>query len=112
MPKNTKGGNKAKRGKNENDISKREIGSKGEGEAYAFVIASVGSNQVSLRLEDMTSAIGVIRGALRKKTWINRGDLVRVQLRGGYEAGTVDVVGKYTHNEVNELLKNGEVSDA
>jgi translation initiation factor 1A len=104
------GGKQRKRGKNENEISKREVVLKGEGEAYGVIIAALGNYQMSVRLEDLTTVTGIVRGALRKKTWVNAGDLVRVALRTGFEDGTVDIVGKYTPNEANELNRNGEVS--
>lgn len=113
MPKNTgKGGKQRKRGKNANEQSKREIVTATEGEAYAAVIAPMGNYQMSIRLDDMTTAIGIVRGALRKKVWIVSGDLIRVQLRTGFEEGTVDIVGKYTHNEAQDLVKQGVVPQA
>ena len=113
MPKNTgKGGKQRKRGKNANDQSKRDIITADEGEAYAVVIAPMGNYQMSIRLDNMTTATGIVRGALRKKVWIVSGDLIRVQLRTGFEEGTVDIVGKYTHNEAQDLVKAGAVPQA
>lgn len=112
MPKNTQGGKKQRRGKNEGDRAKRDIVMKAPGEAYAVVVGAQGQNQMALRLEDMTPARGIIRGGLRKKQWINAGDIVRVQLREGYEEGTVDIVSKYTADEAKELVRIGEVPSA
>jgi hypothetical protein len=69
MPKNTgKGGKNRKRGKNENEKAKRDIILKVPGEAYAAVIGPLGQYQMALRLEDMTTVKGIVRGALARRS--------------------------------------------
>ena len=53
-------------------------------------------------------AIGVIRGSMRKKVYINANDVVIVSVRD-FEKDRVDVVHKYTNDEVRELIKLNEI---
>ena len=53
-------------------------------------------------------AIGVIRGAMRKKVYINPNDVIIVSVRD-FEVDKVDVIHKYTNDEVRELIKLKEI---
>ena len=53
-------------------------------------------------------AIGVIRGAMRKKVYINLNDVIIVSVRD-FEPDKVDVIHKYTNDEVRELIKLKEI---
>jgi len=55
-----------------------------------------------------TNAIGVIRGAMRKKVYINASDVILVSVRD-FEPGKVDVIHKYSNDEVRELIKLKEI---
>ena len=55
-----------------------------------------------------TTAIGIIRGAMRKKVYINVLDVILVSIRD-YEPGKVDVIHKYSNDEVRELIKLKEI---
>ena len=55
-----------------------------------------------------TTAIGIIRGAMRKKVYINALDVILVSIRD-YEPGKVDVIHKYNNDEVRELIKLKEI---
>lgn len=55
-----------------------------------------------------TNAIGVIRGAMRKKVYINASDVILVSVRD-FEPGKVDVIHKYSNDEVRELIKLKEM---
>jgi len=97
MPKNKgKGGKKRRRGKNENDILKRELVEKdGENQglkfqikvkknnflAYAQVQKMLGSGRLTAFCFDGKSRLCHIRGKLRKKVWITPGDIILVGLR-------------------------------
>ena len=52
--------------------------------------------------------IGVIRGAMRKKVYINLNDVIIVSVRD-FEPDKVDVIHKYTNDEVRELIKLKEI---
>ena len=53
-------------------------------------------------------AIGVIRGAMRKKVDINVNDVIIVSVRD-FETDKVDVIHKYSNDEVRELIKLKEI---
>ena len=53
-------------------------------------------------------AIGVIRGSMRKKVYINQNDVIIVSVRE-FEKSKVDVVHKYSNDEVKELIKLKEI---
>ena len=53
-------------------------------------------------------AIGVIRGAMRKRVYINPNDVIIVSVRE-FEKDRVDVIHKYSNDEVRELIKLKEI---
>ncbi|KAL2275437.1 hypothetical protein FJTKL_02052 [Diaporthe vaccinii] len=82
MPKNKgKGGKNRRRGKNENDNEKRELTFKEEGQEYAQVVKMLGNGRLEAQCFDGTRRLGNIRGKLRKKVWINQGDIILLSLR-------------------------------
>jgi len=48
----------------------------------------------------------IIRGKLRKKVWINNGDIILISLRE-YQDDTADVILKYTIDEARALKAQG-----
>lgn len=83
MPKNKgKGGKNRRRGKNENDVMKRELIEKdGDSQSYAQVVKMLGNGRLTAFCFDGKSRLCHIRGKLRKKVWINAGDIILVGLR-------------------------------
>lgn len=83
MPKNKgKGGKNRRRGKNENDVLKRELIEKDtKCQAYAQVVKMLGNGRLTAFCFDGKSRLCHIRGKLRKKVWINAGDIILVGLR-------------------------------
>ncbi|CAD0027856.1 unnamed protein product [Aureobasidium pullulans] len=78
MPKNKgKGGKNRRRGKNENDNEKRELTFKEEGQ----VVKMLGNGRLEAQCFDGEKRLGHIRGKLRKKVWINQGDIILLSLR-------------------------------
>ncbi|XP_014670270.1 PREDICTED: eukaryotic translation initiation factor 1A, X-chromosomal-like [Priapulus caudatus] len=51
-----------------------------------------------------------IRGKLRKKVWINQGDIILVGLRD-YQDAKADVILKYNANEARNLKSYGELPE-
>merc|ERR1719309_1283640 len=51
-----------------------------------------------------------IRGKLRKKVWINSGDIILLGLRD-YQDNKADVILKYTNDEARNLKAYGELPD-
>ncbi|KAL2269491.1 hypothetical protein VTJ83DRAFT_1675 [Remersonia thermophila] len=111
MPKNKgKGGKNRRRGKNENDNEKRELTFKEEGQEYAQVLKMLGNGRLEAYCFDGTKRLGLIRGKLRKKIWINNGDIILVSLRD-YQDNKADVILKYSADEARSLKAYGELPD-
>lgn len=51
-----------------------------------------------------------IRGKMRKKVWVNQGDIILIGLRD-YQDAKADVILKYTSDEARRLKSQGELPD-
>eukprot|EP00275_Glaucocystis_incrassata_P001163 EC122040.1.p1 GENE.EC122040.1~~EC122040.1.p1 ORF type:complete len:139 (+),score=28.33 EC122040.1:178-594(+) len=108
MPKNKgKGGKNRRRGKNENE-EKRELVFKEDGQEYAQVVRMLGNGRLEAMCFDGTKRLCHIRGKLRKKVWVNQGDIVLLGLRD-YQDEKADVILKYTADEARSLKAYGEL---
>ncbi|KAK4691878.1 translation initiation factor 1A, partial [Lecanoromycetidae sp. Uapishka_2] len=131
MPKNKgKGGKNRRRGKNENDNEKRELTFKEEGQGtpvhcllslrfllitlfhseYAQVIKMLGNGRLEALCFDGEKRLAHIRGKLRKKVWINQGDIILLSLRD-YQDEKGDVILKYSADEARSLKAYGELPE-
>jgi len=114
MPKNKgKGGKNRRRGKNENDDVKRELILKEDGQSYAQVTRILGNGHLEAFCFDNAGGkkrLCHIRGKLRKKQWINQGDIILVGLRD-YQDDKADVIMKYHADEARELKRMHEIPD-
>ena len=71
---------------------------------YAKVLKTLGDSRFLLQLCDGNEKIGVLRGAMRKRVWINVGDYVLISLRD-FQENKVDVIHKYSNEDVRKLRK-------
>ncbi|RKP05783.1 hypothetical protein THASP1DRAFT_32388 [Thamnocephalis sphaerospora] len=111
MPKNKgKGGKNRRRGKNENDGEKRELVLKDEGQEYAQVTKMLGNGRLEAQCFDGEKRLAHIRGKMRKKVWINQGDIVLLSLRE-FQDNKADVIMKYNPDEARALQKAGELPE-
>jgi len=111
MPKNKgKGGKNRRRGKNENETEKRELVFKEDGQEYAQVLKMLGNGRLDAMCFDGIKRLCHIRGKLRKKVWINTGDIILLGLRD-YQDNKADVILKYTPDEARNLKTYGELPD-
>jgi len=114
MPKNKgKGGKNRRRGKNENDDVKRELIIKEEGQSYAQVTRILGNGYIEAFCFDSAGGkkrLCHIRGKLRKKQWINQGDVILVGLRD-YQDDKADVIMRYLADEARELKRMQQIPD-
>jgi len=111
MPKNKgKGGKNRRRGKNENETEKRELVFKEEGQEYAQVLKMLGNGRLDALCFDGVKRLCHIRGKLRKKVWINTGDIILLGLRD-YQDAKADVILKYTADEARNLKAYGELPE-
>ena len=70
----------------------------------------LGNGRCELYCFDGTRRLGHIRGKMRKKVWINVGDVVLVGLRD-YQDDKCDIILKYTADEARTLQRKGELPD-
>lgn len=99
-------------GKRKNE-KKRELHEVEEGQEYGVVQDMLGNGRVRVYCEDKTVRVGRIRGSMRKfsgKVIIERGDLVVVSARD-FEPDKLDIIHKYTHEEVAQLIRNEDVPE-
>ncbi|GMM31058.1 Tif11 protein [Martiniozyma asiatica (nom. inval.)] len=105
-----KGGKNRRRGKNEN-YSKRELLYKEEDQEYAQITKMLGNGRVQCSCFDGEVRLGHIRGKLRKKVWMQQGDIILVALRE-FEDDRCDVVHKYNADEARALVQQGELPES
>ena len=102
MPKNLKGGNKHKKMKNNKDNNDDVLILKdSEDQDYAKVQKLLGNCRVELICNDKEKRLGIIRGQMRKKVWVNINSVVLYSKRE-YEDDKVDIIHVYK----NETLLN------
>ncbi|GAA6015265.1 hypothetical protein JCM8202_002405 [Rhodotorula sphaerocarpa] len=104
------GGKNRRRGKNENEGDKRELVFKEEGQEYAQVIKMLGNGRIEAMCFDGEKRLGHIRGKMRKKVWINQGDIVLLSLRD-FQDNKADVIQKYSSDEARKLKQYGELPE-
>ncbi|KAJ1939694.1 Translation initiation factor 1A [Linderina macrospora] len=111
MPKNKgKGGKNRRRGKNDTENEKRELVFREEGQEYAQVVKMLGSGRVEALGFDGVKRLAHIRGKMRKKVWINQGDIVLISLRD-FQDDKADVIMKYSADEARALKQYGELPE-
>ncbi|CAM9209332.1 unnamed protein product, partial [Ectocarpus fasciculatus] len=104
-----KGGKNVKRGKNGNmEENRRDLLYKEFGQEYAQVVKMLGGGRVLVQCYDGVTRQGLIRGTMRRRVWINTGDIVLVGLRE-FEAEKCDIIHKYTTDEARSLQAYGEL---
>ena len=96
MKKHTKGGHS-------------ELQLKEDGQEYAKVISLVGEGRLMAQCMDGVERLCHIRGALKKKVWIMKDDMILISLRD-FQDGKADVIAKYTEQEVRTLRSMGEIN--
>lgn len=103
-----KGGKNRRRGKHQNYSTKRELVLKEEDQQYAQITKMLGNGRVEASCFDGKKRIAHIRGKLRKKVWMQQGDIILVALRD-FQDNQCDVVHKYNSDEARTLVSMGEL---
>ena len=108
MPKNVKGGSKHKKMKNTSNSDEitheHLILKQGNDQDYGKVEKLLGNCRVTLLCNDKINRIGIIRGSMRKRQWLNVGNIVIYSIRP-YEKDKVDIIHVYNNN-VLKMLEN------
>nr|UXY87832.1 eukaryotic translation initiation factor 1A [Cryptomonas curvata] len=108
------GHNKNKGGKNkksqlQNDMKeKRELIFKEDGQEYGQVLKMLGNGRCDVYCFDGIKRLCHIRGKLKKKIWINIGDVVLIGLRD-FQENKGDIILKYSIDESRCLKIYGEI---
>jgi translation initiation factor 1A len=89
---------------------KRELEYKDDGQEYAQVTKMLGNGRVDVLCIDGVKRLGIIRGAMRNKIWINLSDFVLVGLRD-FQDNKCDILLKYTSDEVRNLKAYNELPE-
>mgnify|MGYP005727053157 CR=1 FL=1 len=103
-----KGGKSKRRGKGGGEDDKRELIFKEDGQEYAQVVRMLGNGRLEAMCFDGKTRLAMIRGKMRKKIWINQGDIILLGLRD-FQDDKADVIGKYSPDEARNLKAYGEL---
>lgn len=108
MPKNVKGGSKHKKMKNNSnsdEITQSDLILKsGKEQDYGKIEKILGNGRFSLLCNDKIIRLGIIRGKMRKRNWVNMGSIVLYSIRE-YEKDKVDIIHVYS-NTVLKMLEH------
>jgi len=105
------GGKNKRRGKNTTNDDKNELILKEEGQEYAFVSKMLGNGRLSASCMDGKDRLCHIRGKMRKKQWVNQGDVILIGLRD-FQDEKADVIHKYSSEEARKLRANGALPES
>jgi translation initiation factor 1A len=70
----------------------------------------LGNGRVEAFCFDGTKRLAHIRGKMRKKVWVNQGDIVLLGLRD-FQEDKADIILKYSADEARTLKSYGELPD-
>merc|ERR1712110_217620 len=101
---------KAKRSKRDATTVKKELEFKEDGQEYGQVTRMLGNGRCEVACFDGVKRLCHIRGKMRKKVWVNQGDIVLVSLRD-FQDEKGDIIVKYTSEEARNLKTYGELPD-
>ena len=73
-------------------------------EEYGQVTRLLGDRKLSVKLPDGSEKLGIIPGKMRKRCWIAVDNVILVSFRE-FEESKVDVIHKYTQEEVEKLIQ-------
>lgn len=111
MPKgNTKGGKKHKRNKTFNNESKA-LRLKEEGQEYAKVTRCKGNCRFDVECCDGKERAAILCGTMRKRKFINQGQLVLVSLRE-WQDDVCDIIDSYEESHAKRLKSEKEIPES
>lgn len=110
MP-NVKGGKNYKKSKNSSGQTEAEFIERCDDQLYGRVVKLLGNCNILVFCNDCKRRICHIRGGLRKKVWLNVGDLVLISLReflkdDKEKYGRGDIIDKYDPAHISRLKRD------
>ena len=104
MP-NNKGGKKYKRNKNVAQENKTtRLKDENESQEYAQITKALGNCRFEVMCFDGKSRLATMCGKMRKRVFVNQGELVLVSLRD-WQDSKCDIIEKYNPNDVQKFKK-------
>ena len=85
-----------------------------DGQEFGIVRQLMGNGRVTILCADNKERMGRIRGSMRhskKRVLIEKGNLVVVSGRDGFDEDKVDIIHKYNHDEANILHTSGTLPE-
>lgn len=110
MGKNTKGGKNFKKQK-KGHAKERELIFREDDQAYARIIKQLGDGRFECQIFNSnsdTNVVGKICGSMRKRVWIQIGNIVLVSGRS-FDSSNCDIIHKYTDEEAQSLKDYEEI---
>lgn len=109
MVKNKIGGKKTKKKASKNDDTyTRELILKEQDQFYGKITKVLGSCRFEITGIDDKSYLGIARGVMKNKVWINLDNYVLYTVRD-FQENKVDIIHKYNEDEVRQLISMGEI---
>tara|TARA_B110000908_G_C10248071_1_gene450071 strand:- start:1030 stop:1482 length:453 start_codon:yes stop_codon:yes gene_type:complete len=112
MVKNKIGGNKTKK-KASRHYFKKEYSAedlkKISGQEYAWIMEKYGDGRFRAICYDKVKRLAILRGALRGKIRVEKGDVVLVSIRD-FQDDKVDIIAKFTNEEISKLVIINEIT--
>ena len=84
------------------------------GEMFARVVDIYGNDRMQVFCEDEQHRIGRIRGKIKKRVWIRKGDLVVInpwefETESADKLGKCEITWRYMKNEISWLTRNRKI---
>ena len=110
MP-NNKGGKKYKRNKNVIQENKNtRFKDENESQEYALITKALGNCRFEVMCFDGKSRLATMCGKMRKRVFVNQGELVLVSLRD-WQDSKCDIIDKYNQNDIQKLKQLKYIPD-
>lgn len=109
MP-NNKGGKNYKKGKKDNRPKTSNIKKTQETEIYGEVIKINGNGRFTIRCTDGIERMGIIRGKLRKRMWVNMNSIVLTDV-WDFEDRKCSIIHVYDESDIENLLESREIPE-
>lgn len=86
------------------------------GEMFARVVDIFGNDRMRIFCEDGNARIGRIRGKIKKRVWIRKGDLVIInpwdwETKSKDELEKAEISWRYTRSEISWLTRNRKIPE-
>ena len=109
MGKKNTGGKNFKKHKKESTRAQKELVFRENDQSYARITKKFGDGRFECECIDLDKIlIGHIRGSMRKRVWVNIGDIVLVSTRD-FDETKCDIIHKYNPDEAIVLKGYGEL---